>query len=385
MFEITLSEDLRARLDALKDIALNQWRENGVSLFSPKAMPRLHFHVQPCPIVNTNTFYTLSTGLILQGRKLSTTDGQNIEYGKGTSCTTAADSPASYEVTCASDTKPFVSISVELDPQVLTDLLATCPEIAAKHKGVVVGHTVHAFTAMPATVDIVEAFERLLRLVYQNPEQLATRGPIIERELTYVLLMSPQGAALSQFFSQNTPANRINRAIQWIRQNTGKPLDIEALAEMCNMTRSTFYRHFQTVTKMTPLQYYKRQCLFLAQHLMVARGYSASQAAYEVGYTSPNQFSREYSAHSVCRPRSRFPNGTDLRTSLTQNIRALPIRSRQGSLFCWKANEIRLSSSATRPQRNRRCDGDAATSRKSRRTLPSENPAMSPPASPGHR
>ena len=278
MFEITLSEDLRARLDALKDIALNQWRENGVSLFSPKAMPRLHFHVQPCPIVNTNTFYTLSTGLILQGRKRSTTDGQNIEYGKGTSCTTAADSPASYEVTCASDTKPFVSISVELDPQVLTDLLATCPEIAAKHKGVVVGHTVHAFTAMPATVDIVEAFERLLRLVYQNPEQLATRGPIIERELTYVLLMSPQGAALSQFFSQNT----------------GKPLDIEALAEMCNMTRSTFYRHFQTVTKMTPLQYYKRQCLFLAQHLMVARGYSASQAAYEVGYTSPNQFSREY-------------------------------------------------------------------------------------------
>ena len=106
--------------------------------------------------------------------------------------------------------------------------------------------------------------------------------------------MSPQGAALTQFFSRNTPANRINRAIQWIRRNTGKPLDIDALAEMCNMTRSTFYRHFQTVTKMTPLQYHKRQCLYLAQHLMVARGYSASQAAYEVGYSSPNQFSREY-------------------------------------------------------------------------------------------
>ena len=60
MFEITLSEDLRARLDALKDIALNQWRENGVSLFSPKSMPRLHFHVQPCQIVNTNTFYGIS-------------------------------------------------------------------------------------------------------------------------------------------------------------------------------------------------------------------------------------------------------------------------------------------------------------------------------------
>lgn len=294
MFENKLSEDLRARIDALKDIALAQWRETGTSLFSPAVMPRLHFHVECSPIVVTNTFYTLSTGLILQGSKRSSTDGQNIEYGKGTSCTTAMDAPACYEVTCATNTMPFVSVSVELDPQVLTDLLATCPEISAKHKDTVVGHTAHAFTAMPATVDIVEAFERLLRLVFQNPEQLATRGPIIERELTYILLMSPQGAALSQFFSQNTPANRINRAIQWIRHNTGKPLDIEALAQMCNMTRSTFYRHFQTVTKMTPLQYYKRQCLYLAQHLMVARGYSASQAAYEVGYTSPNQFSREY-------------------------------------------------------------------------------------------
>ena len=294
VLDTTLSEDLRVRIDALKDVALAHWREHGQTLYTPEAMPRLHFHVEPEPIVNINAFYTLSTGLILQGSKRSTTDGRILEYGKGTSCTVAADAPASYEITAATPQKPFVSISVELDTQVLSDLLASCPEIAARHKNVVIGHSAHAFTAMTATVDIVEAFERLVRLVMTSPEQIASRCPIIERELTYVLLMSPQGAALSQFFSQNTPANRINRAIQWIRQNTGKPLDIEALAELCNMTRSTFYRHFLKVTKMTPLQYHKRQCLFLAQHLMVARGYSASQAAYEVGYTSPNQFSREY-------------------------------------------------------------------------------------------
>lgn len=294
VFENPLSEDLRARLETLKDVALSKWRESGRAFYTPEVLPRLHFHVEPEPIVNVNTFYTLSTGLILQGRKRSSTDGQNIEYGRGISCTTAADAPASYEVTSATPAKPFVAMSIELDPEMLSDLLATCPEIGQRHKGAVVGRSTHAFTAMPATVDIVEAFERLVRLVLQNPEQIASRGPIIERELAYVLLMSPQGAALTQFFSRNTPANRINRAIQWIRRNTGKPLDIDALAEMCNMTRSTFYRHFQTVTKMTPLQYHKRQCLYLAQHLMVARGYSASQAAYEVGYSSPNQFSREY-------------------------------------------------------------------------------------------
>ena len=232
VLDTTLSEDLRVRIDALKDVALAHWREHGQTLYTPEAMPRLHFHVEPEPIVNINTFYTLSTGLILQGSKRSTTDGRILEYGKGTSCTVAADAPASYEITAATPRKPFVSISVELDTQVLSDLLASCPEIAARHKNVVIGHSAHAFTAMTATVDIVEAFERLVRLVMTSPEQIASRCPIIERELTYILLMSPQGAALSQFFSQNTPANRINRAIQWIRKNTGKPLDIEALAEL---------------------------------------------------------------------------------------------------------------------------------------------------------
>ena len=112
--------------------------------------------------------------------------------------------------------------------------------------------------------------------------------------LTYLILMSPQGAALAHFFTQNSTANRINKTINWIRQNTGKPFDIDQLAEMAHMTRSTFYRHFKTITKLSPLQYHKRQCLYQAQHLMMTKGYSATQAAYEVGYASPNQFSREY-------------------------------------------------------------------------------------------
>ncbi len=295
MLQFNISEETRAKLDVMRNVVLSTWRNISASpVFRAESLPGLGFHVETSPAINPNTFYTLSTGLILQGAKRSTVDGQIVEYGRGISCTTAADAPASYEVTQASSMQPFVSVALELNPDTIIDLLATCPEIARAHEGVTVGKDANAFTAAPASLDIVECFERLLRLALEMPEQCKTRAPIIEQELTYVLLMSPQGAALSQFFSTNTPANRINKAITWIRQNTGKPLDIEMLADMCNMTRSTFYRHFSAITKMTPLQYYKRQCLFRAQHLMVSRGYSASRAAYEVGYSSPNQFSREY-------------------------------------------------------------------------------------------
>ncbi|MGB1091528.1 MAG: helix-turn-helix domain-containing protein, partial [Oceanobacter sp.] len=45
----------------------------------------------------------------------------------------------------------------------------------------------------------------------------------------------------------------------------------------------------------TPLQYIKRIRLNEARRLMLAEQLEASQAAYEVGYESPSQFSREYS------------------------------------------------------------------------------------------
>jgi transcriptional regulator GlxA family with amidase domain len=46
---------------------------------------------------------------------------------------------------------------------------------------------------------------------------------------------------------------------------------------------------------MTPLQYQKQLRLLEARHLMVTGAANAEAAAYQVGYESPSQFSREYS------------------------------------------------------------------------------------------
>jgi AraC-like DNA-binding protein len=60
------------------------------------------------------------------------------------------------------------------------------------------------------------------------------------------------------------------------------------------MSPSSFHQHFKMLTSMTPLQYQKQLRLLEARRLMVTDGFNAANAAYEVGYESASQFSREY-------------------------------------------------------------------------------------------
>lgn len=54
---------------------------------------------------------------------------------------------------------------------------------------------------------------------------------------------------------------------------------------------------------MSPLQFQKWLWLTDARRQMVTQGVDAATAAYQVGYGSPTQFSREYSRHFGLPPR----------------------------------------------------------------------------------
>jgi AraC-like DNA-binding protein len=58
---------------------------------------------------------------------------------------------------------------------------------------------------------------------------------------------------------------------------------------------STLHHQFRALTAMSPLQYQKQIRLQTARERMLMDGLDATTAAYEVGYESVSQFSREYS------------------------------------------------------------------------------------------
>ena len=71
-------------------------------------------------------------------------------------------------------------------------------------------------------------------------------------------------------------------------------MDIATLASKANMSESSFYHHFKAATNTSPIQYIKTVRLHAAKRKMVFEQHNATSAAYEVGYTSASQFSREY-------------------------------------------------------------------------------------------
>ena len=71
-------------------------------------------------------------------------------------------------------------------------------------------------------------------------------------------------------------------------------LNVEELARESGMSASSFHRAFKAVTGESPLQYLKKTRLLKAKAALVFEGMRVEEAAYEVGYASPSQFSREF-------------------------------------------------------------------------------------------
>ena len=125
-----------------------------------------------------------------------------------------------------------------------------------------------------------------------NPTQPAR---IIRREILYRLLIGDQGTRLRQMAAAGSQSQQIAQAINWLKGNFTQPLRIDDLAARVNMSTSTFHHHFREVTALSPLQYQKWLRLNEARRLMLTENQDAAAVAFQVGYESHSQFSREYS------------------------------------------------------------------------------------------
>jgi transcriptional regulator GlxA family with amidase domain len=117
---------------------------------------------------------------------------------------------------------------------------------------------------------------------------------MIIREIHFLLLTSPEGEDFRLLGMYDKPSNQIARSISWLRENYRETFSVNGLAAQVNMSVTSFCRHFSRITGTTPIQYQKRLRLYEAQRMIIYENQSAENAAYEVGYESPTQFSREY-------------------------------------------------------------------------------------------
>lgn len=135
---------------------------------------------------------------------------------------------------------------------------------------------------------------RLLQTL-DNPRDVAMLSDSIVDEIYYRLLCDEQVgfASFRHHLEHKGQIQQIAHAVNHIQANLDVIVPIEQLAQVSNMSLSSFHRAFKEVVGMTPLQYAKALKLHRAQSLL-QEGQTANEAGLQVGYNSPAQFSREY-------------------------------------------------------------------------------------------
>ncbi|MGG7554250.1 AraC family transcriptional regulator [Pseudomonas frederiksbergensis] len=227
--------------------------------------------------------------LVAQGEKQLWVGGEGYPYDTSRFLITSLDLPANSEVLVASPEQPCLGLTLKLDLRMLAELIVQGDLPPTRDRSVVKSVGIGSVT--PA---MLASFERLLALL-DEPEAIPVLAPLIQREIHYRLLKSDQAARLRQITSVDGQGYRIAKAIDWLKLNYASALRVEELAARVQMSTPTFHHHFRQLTSMSPLQYQKWLRLNEARRLMLNEHQEVSSAAYQVGYESPSQFSREYS------------------------------------------------------------------------------------------
>lgn len=228
--------------------------------------------------------------LVTQGTMRLILGKEVFDYGVGDCLMVSLDLPVVSLVTQATPEEPHLGLGMAIDSEALQEVLnrinlrATAPAPPEDLRGVAVHQ---------ASLKLLDATLRLLRLI-ERPEDIAGLAPLIEQEILYLLLTGPYGARMLRIAANDSPGNRIAKAITWLREHYARPLRIEELADHVGMSQSSLHHHFSAMAAMTPMQYQKRLRLHQARKLLLIDGLDVATAGYQVGYQTPSQFSREY-------------------------------------------------------------------------------------------
>jgi AraC-like DNA-binding protein len=205
---------------------------------------------------------------------------------------------------------PFLSLMLELDLNLVRELAIETgrdsePERAVR--GIALGRL---------DEPLRECFVRLIKLL-DTPEDVPHLAPLIKREIYFRLLRGEHCHMLRDAVTGAGSMATIAEAIRFIRARYREQFSAKSIARAVNISVPALNRRFRTVTATSPLQYHKQIRMQEARRLLFLHGQDAATTAFQVGYASASQFSREY-ARTFGRP--PIADAAFLRAEITTNF-----------------------------------------------------------------
>lgn len=226
--------------------------------------------------------------LLVQGAKTTLIGCQEFEISENQILTVAVDMPSSSVVRDATADRPLLTVFFHINPQTVSELL---PEMNCS-----LGHcrcAPNGVAVNDADDDFLETIARVLALA-GKPVRDEFLIRMLLRELHYLLIRNTGGSLLRAIYGSGLPGRQLFQAIEYLKERLDRLVTINELAGAACMSESSLYRHFKSVTGLSPLQYHKQLRLHEARRIMLAENEQAANAAFRVGFESIPQFNREY-------------------------------------------------------------------------------------------
>ena len=225
---------------------------------------------------------------VAQGAKWAKFGETRFEYRAGEALVVGIEAPSFGRVVEASPDQPCLVLAIGLDLAIMRDVAQGLEMPPKPSDDICRGVFVTNFDG-----PLADCALRLVRLL-DTPSAIRALYPAIMREICYWLLAGPHGAEIARLSLVNSPPDRVMTAISRLQQRFSETVRVEELATIAQMSVSAFHRQFKALTSLTPLQYQKQLRLLEARRLMANSAVNVEHAAFQVGYESPSQFSREY-------------------------------------------------------------------------------------------
>jgi len=263
------------------------------------SVPGVQFFWSMEPIPKTPLLYDAGIVIVGQGHKVGYLGDKTFRYDKDFCLIVGVPIPFECESHATPD-EPLLGIRVDVDVPQLGELIAKFgAEVHSANRDAAAPEL--GVEPAPLSEEMLEATTRLLKCL-RDPLDSKVLGGAAVAEVIYRALRSAKGRVLYDLTQHQTPYAAVSRALERIHRDYRDTLNIEELAKDSAMSLSSFHRAFKRVTGDSPLQYLKKIRLEKAKGLLVNGNARVNAAAFEVGYESPSQFSREFKRYFKVAP-----------------------------------------------------------------------------------
>ncbi|MGB8811212.1 MAG: AraC family transcriptional regulator [Acinetobacter calcoaceticus] len=198
--------------------------------------------------------------------------------------------------TVVENNEPMLAIAIKFESQMMVDLVTKLD----KEQQVVTEDSQSGDLKLSCGLRVIDMNEtisevtlRLLNLL-RSKQDTFILGEQVKRELVYRVVQACGGEFIKNLSAMASRNGVIYTICEIIQRDYYRNLTVQELAKQAGMSISLFHQTFKKVTNYSPLQYIKITRLHKARELIMNNKMGVAEAAYEVGYVSASQFSREF-------------------------------------------------------------------------------------------